>query len=56
MAEETLVRAITARSADTPMLKSDAEALLRACGLRQRVARTLLESGGNHDIYQPANG
>jgi hypothetical protein len=51
VAEETLVRAITARSADAPMLKSDAEALLRACGLRQRVARTLLESGGNHDIY-----
>jgi hypothetical protein len=51
VAEEALVRAITARSADTPMLKSEAEALLQACGLRQRVARTLLESGGNHDIY-----
>jgi hypothetical protein len=51
MAEKTLVQAITARSGDTPMLKSEAEALLRACGLRQRVARTLLESSGNHDLY-----
>jgi hypothetical protein len=51
VAEEMLVQAITARAADTPLLKSEAEALLRACGLRQRVARTLLESGGNHDIY-----
>ena len=51
VAEETLVRAIRARSADTPMLKSEAEALLRACELQQRVARTLLERGGNHDIY-----
>jgi hypothetical protein len=51
VAEETLVRALTARAADTPLLKSEAEALLRACGLRQRVARTLLESGGNHDLY-----
>ena len=33
------------------MLKSEAETLLRGCGLGQRVARTLLESGGNRDIY-----
>ena len=33
------------------VLKSEAEALLRACELQQRVARTLLEKGGNHDIY-----
>jgi hypothetical protein len=50
-AEQTLVKAIAARDAREPMLKSEAEDILRGCGLKREVARTLLEKGGNHDIY-----
>src|SRR5262249_10304645 len=49
-AEKTLVQAIAKHPPDHPMLKSKAEVLLCGCGLSQRDARTLLESGGNRDI------
>ena len=48
---ETLVRAISERAAAPPMLKADAETLLRGMGLTRHAARTLLERGGNHDIH-----
>jgi hypothetical protein len=50
-AEQTLVKAIAARDAGEPMLKSEAEDILRGCGLKREIARALLEKGGNHDIY-----
>jgi hypothetical protein len=50
-AETMLVQAIAARSADAPMLKDEAVTLLCGYGLPRKVARTLLESGGNRDVY-----
>ena len=35
----------------TPLLKMEAEALLQGQGLLRKVARTLLERGGNRDVY-----
>jgi hypothetical protein len=50
-AELALVTALATRSADTPLLKCEAESILCAQGLRQKVARTLLMTGGNRDVY-----
>jgi hypothetical protein len=50
-AETALCAAIGARDPAQPMLKREAENFLCAHGLRQKVARTLLMSGGNRDIY-----
>ena len=50
-AEETLGQAIAARSAETPILQEEAVALLRGCGLTNKAARTLLERGGNREVY-----
>jgi hypothetical protein len=50
-AESALVTALHARSADTPLLKYEAESILCAQGLRQKTARTLLMTGGNRDVY-----
>jgi hypothetical protein len=49
-AEEALVQALTARAGAASMLKREAETLLCDCGLTHKVARTLLESGGNRDV------
>jgi hypothetical protein len=50
-AESALVQALHSHPPGKPMLKSEAEVFLCAQGLRQKVARTLLISGGNRDIY-----
>ena len=50
-AEAKLVQAIAARAADAPLLKEEAVTLLQGYGLTRKAARTLLESGGNRDVY-----
>jgi hypothetical protein len=50
-AEIALCEAIRTRDPAHPMLKREAENFLCAQGLRQKVARTFLTSGGNRDIY-----
>ena len=50
-AETALCQAIQTRDSAHPLLKSEAEHFLCAHGLRQKVARTLLMSGGNRDLY-----
>jgi hypothetical protein len=50
-AQDALVRALRERLPGRPMLKCEAETFLCAQGLRQKVARTLLTKGGNHDVY-----
>jgi hypothetical protein len=50
-AEAQLIQAIVARSPDAPLLKEEAVILLCGCGLTRKTARTLLESGGNRDVY-----
>jgi hypothetical protein len=50
-AETALCYALRTREKAHPMLKREAENFLCAQGLRQKVARTLLMSGGNHDLY-----
>ena len=50
-AEMALCQALLTRRPDNPMLKREAENFLCAQGLRQKVARTFLMSGGNRDIY-----
>jgi hypothetical protein len=50
-AAQHLMKALIARSAETPILKEEAETLLRGYGLTRKAARTLLESGGNRDVY-----
>ena len=51
MAQDALVCALRERPPGRPMLKCEAETFLCAQGLRQKVARTLLTKGGNHDVY-----
>ena len=55
-ADEKLVQAIGARSAEAPILKEEAVALLRGCGLTNKAARTLLERGGNRRSILRDNG
>jgi hypothetical protein len=50
-ASRALVNALRGRSAMAPLLKREAETLLRGQGLSSRAARTLLEQGGNRDVY-----
>jgi hypothetical protein len=50
-AEAKLIQAIATRAADAPLLKEEAVTLLQGYGLTRKAARTLLESGGNHDVY-----
>ena len=50
-AETALVHALHSRDPAQPMLKSEAESFLCAQGLRQKVARTFLTTGGNRDVY-----
>jgi hypothetical protein len=49
-AMEALVRTLKERGS-TPLLKTSAESLLQAQGLTRKVARTLLERGGNRDMF-----
>jgi hypothetical protein len=50
-AEEALVRALAAQPAKTPMRKDQAVAFLCDHGLTRKVARTLVEQGGNREVY-----
>jgi hypothetical protein len=50
-AQDALIRALIERSPEHPMHKCEAETFLCAQGLRQKVARTLLMQGGNHDVF-----
>ena len=50
-ASQALVTALREHQGHSPILKQEAEALLQGQGLSKRVARTLLEHGGNRDIY-----
>jgi hypothetical protein len=50
-AAQVLVQALQQRVGTSPLQKQEAETLLMAQGLSKRVARTLLEQGGNHDVY-----
>jgi hypothetical protein len=46
-----LTRVLHERGADHPLLKAEGAALLQSYGLSRQQARTLLESGGNVEIY-----
>jgi len=51
-AARALAHELRSRSADTPMLKHDAEQFLRDQGhVTRRQARNLLENGFNHDLF-----
>ena len=50
-AAQVLVQALQQPAGTSPLQKQEAETLLMAQGLSKRVARTLLEQGGNHDVY-----
>ena len=49
-ASRALVNAMRQQPTGTPILKHEAETLLIGQGLTKRVARTLLEQGGNRDV------
>jgi hypothetical protein len=49
-AEAAVVNAIRARESDRPLLKTEATALVRACGVPRKAARVLVEQGGNRDV------
>jgi hypothetical protein len=48
---DMLTRVLQERGADHPLLKAEGAVLLQSYGLSRQQARTLLESGGNVEIY-----
>lgn len=48
---DQLTQVIRARGDDNPLLKAEGAMLLQGYGVTRKQARTLLESGGNADIY-----